>query len=541
MNFNQIVNKSLVLMAVIFVFAFASGCDNDLLNTAPNDRLSSETFWNSEEDAEYMVNDLYTYLPGTYTLLWDGMSDIAIPNNIWINEVDYVRGQQDGESAVGKSHWNNSYRAIRGANNFLANVDDVFENSETPVNEDLINRFKGEARVLRAFKYLQLVTVFGDVPLITTPISVNEGKEIGRTDIEQIWDFIETELEESAEVLEISYNGDDVGRITRGAALAIKSRAMLHAGRFTKAHEAASRVMDLGYSLYPSYETLFTYEAENNQEVILDKQFIASDYPNNLFALLGRPAMGLGESSAPVPTKNIVDAYEMANGMDIEETGSGYDPFNPYENRDPRMRYSMYVYGDTMPNDNIYDPRPGFGGQSDIERGQNTTNTGFNIQKYVDPADISSPSNGGINIIIMRYAEVLLNYAEAKIEDNQIDQSVYDAINEIRERPDVNMPRVEDTGQSQEEMREIVRHERMVELAFEGQRFFDIRRWGIADEVMNENNGEILGIEYENEDGDLVQYEYTQYRRNFESHHYVWPIPQEELNLSDNMSQNDNY
>lgn len=543
MYFNHLYNKVLSL-SVIFVFIFFAGCDDDLLNTVPNDRLSSETFWNTQEDAELAVNDLYNHLGGTYTLIWDGMSDIAIPNNIWHLEVPYVRGQQNGESQAGINHWNNSYRAIRGTNNFLDNVEAVLTNSETSVDEDLINRFKAEARFIRAYKYMNLVTVFGDVPLITTPITIEEGKDVVRADAEEIWDFIETELEESANDLPVNYTGNDIGRITKGAALAFEARAMLYAGRYTKAHEAATEVMDLQeYSLYPSYENLFTYEAENNEEVILDRQYIKNDKQNNLFALLGNPAMGIGESGAPVPTKTIIDAYEMNNGEKINESGSGYDPFNPYDNRDPRLGYSMYVLGDILPNGNIYDPRPGFGGATDITRGQNTTNTGFNIKKYVAPEDMGTPGNGGLNIILMRYAEVLLTYAEAKIEDNQIDQSVYDAINEVRQRPDVDMPPIVNTGQSQSEMREIVRHNRMVELAFEGQRFFDIRRWKIAEEVLNENGGDIYGIAYEDPDnpGELTIYRYTEFRRSFDSPHYVWPIPREEIDLNDNLEQNPGY
>lgn len=538
MYFDQLLNSNVIVVLAV-VFIFLTGCDNDLLNTVPNDRLSSETFWNTEEDAELAANELYRHLLGPYLLAWDGMSDIAIPNNIWNSEVTYVRGQQDGESSVGESYWNNSYRTVRAANNFMENVNQIFENSEVSVDEDLINQYKAEVRVIRALTYMRLIMLFGDVPLITSNITIDEGKEVERTDIQVIWDFIETELDESAANLPEAYSGDDIGRITRGAALAIKSRAMLHAERYTLAHEAAAEVMNIGYSLYPSYENLFTYDAENNEEVILDKQYIAGNYSNNLFALLGDPALGRGESYAPVPTKTIVDEYEMENGQMIGETGSGYDPYNPYEGRDPRLRYSIYVYGDELPNGNIYDPRPGLGGDSDIERGQNTTNTGFNIKKYVAPEDINNPNNGGLNVILMRYAEVLLNYAEAKIEDNDIDQSVYNAINEVRGRPDVNMPPINNTGQSQEEMREIVRHERMIELAFEGQRFFDIRRWEIAEDVMN---GEIEGIEYEDPNtGELVQYVYDQYTRSFDSHHYLWPIPQDELSLNDNLQQNPGY
>lgn len=543
MYWNHLFNKSLFLI-VVTVFIISTGCDNDLLNTVPEDRLSSETFWNSATDAELAVNHLYNSLPGTYTLVWDGMSDIAIPNNIWNGEVPYVRGQQNGETQIGINHWNNSYSSIRAANNFLTNVDNVYENSVEPINEDLINRYKAEARTIRAFKYMQLVMPYGDVPLITTPITIEEGKNVERTPAEDVWDFIETELEESASNLPPNYSGDDTGRITRGSAWGLKARAMLYAGRYAKAHEAASNVMSIGYSLYPSYQNLFTYEAENNEEVILDRQYIRNDHQNNLFALLGNPAMGRGESGAPVPTKAIVDAYEMSNGGEIDEPGSGYDPLNPYDDRDPRLGYSMYVLGDTLPNGVVYDPRPGFGGATDIERGQNTTNTGYNIKKYVAPEDMASPANGGLNIILLRYAEVLLTYAEAKIEDGQIDQSVYDAINEVRERPDVNMPPIVDTGQTQSEMRDIVRHERKVELAFEGQRFFDIRRWEIAEDILNENGGDIYGIEYEDTDnpGELIQYIYSQYRRSFASHHYLWPIPREEIDLSNNnMVQNPGY
>ncbi|HLR31430.1 MAG TPA: RagB/SusD family nutrient uptake outer membrane protein, partial [Fodinibius sp.] len=183
--------------------------------------------------------------------------------------------------------------------------------------------------------------------------------------------------------------------------------------------------------------------------------------------------------------------YEMKNGMEIDEQGSGYDPSNPYDNRDPRLRYSMFVYGDELPDGQTYDPRPGLGGADDIMRSFTTTSTGFNIKKYVNDEDLADPTNCGINIILQRYAEILLTYAEAKIELGEIDQSVYNAINEVRQREDVMMPVIDNTGQSQNELREIVRHERKVELAFEGLRYFDIRRWEIAPEVMN---GPIRGI-----------------------------------------------
>jgi hypothetical protein len=481
MYFTNILKKNIVLTVSFVLFALA-GCDEDLLTKVPTDRLSTETFWKTEEDATLAVNNLYNHLPGVYALIWDSMSDIAIPNNIFFPEAVFVRGVQDPQSSLSASTWNGGYGGIRASNEFLANVGKV-EN----VDQDLIDRFRAEARTIRAFEYIQLVMIFGDVPLITTPISIEEGKTLERTNKEEIWNFIATELEESASDLPPIYTSlTDQGRITRGAALALKSRAMLYAGRYGEAHKAAKAVMNLGvYDIYPSYENLFTYAAENNQEVVLDRQYISNLKANDIFARFGMSALGQSPAipSYPVPTKNIVAAYEMSNGMDIGESGSGYDPANPYANRDPRLGYSIFTLGDVLLDGEIYDPRSG--GTNDINRGQATTNTGYDVKKYVNWEDRPQPYNSGINVILMRYAEVLLTYAEAKIEDGQIDQSVYDAINDVRERADVDMPRIEESGQTQSEMREIVRHERMVELAFEGQRFFDIRRWEIAEDVLN--------------------------------------------------------
>lgn len=487
MHLTKFFEKSIILTGIFSLVLF-TGCDNDLLNTVPKDRLSTETYWETEKDARLAVNALYNDLPGVYTLVWDSMSDIAIPNNSFFTEKEFQRGTNDALNGVGAGHWNQGYAGIRAANEFLANVDQV----ETD-NQELINQFKAEARTIRAFEYLQLIMVFGDIPFMTEPISIEESKTIESTDKEQIWDFIEKELQESAADLPVSYSSEDQGRITRGAALALKARAMLYAGRYTEAYEAAKAVMDLGvYSLYPSYENLFTYGAENNEEVILNKQYVRDLKANNIFARFGLSALGQSAEviSYPVPTKDIIDAYEMSNGMAIDEPGSGYDPTNPYEDRDPRLDYSIFVLGDSLLDGKIYDPRSG--GLNDVSRGQATTNTGFDVQKYVNWEDRPDPYNSGINVILIRYAEVLLTYAEAKIEAGAIDQSVYDAINEVRQRPDVNMPAIT-TGKSQDELRQIVRHERMVELAFEGQRFFDIRRWKTAEDVMQ---GPILGARF---------------------------------------------
>lgn len=474
--------KTFSLLAVCLLLTTA--CDENFLQTEPTDRLSDSSFWNTEEDAKLAVNDLYNDLQ-TAIFRWDAISDIGKPNTPSSGASQNVQSLQSSTSGYGRGIWYDSYEAIRASNDFLVNIERI----ETE-NTELMDRYRAEARFMRAYHYSYLVMFYGDVPFLTDPITISEAKEITRTDKEVIWDFISSELQDVSQILPASYGDEDQGRVTRGAALGWKARAMLWAGRYNEAVTAAQAVMDLGvYELYPSYENLFTYEAEHNSGVILNKEYIRNEAPNTLFNILA-PFSQRSANSEFVPTKSLVDAYEMKNGLDIDDPSSGYDPANPYQNRDPRLDYTMFLLGETLPDGQIYDPRPGLGGADDIMRSFTTTSTGFNIQKYVNPEDLEDPTNCGINIILMRYAEILLTYAEAKIELGEIDQSVYDAINEVRQRSDVNMPAIQ-PSKTQEQMRQIVRHERKVELAFEGLRYFDIRRWEIAPEVMN---GPIRGI-----------------------------------------------
>lgn len=523
-------SKKGVILPLAMLLLLVAGCD--FLRTTPEGQVSETNFWETEEDARLAVNNLYNYLYQGQIFDWDAMSDIAAPNAAFMGIVPYITSTQTATTGYSNGQWNRNYRGIRLANEFLANVKQV----ETD-DQQLIDRYKAEARFMRAYLYTYLTFWFGDVPLITEPISIEEAENATRTDQEKVWDFIASELQKAAEALPLSYDADNKGRITKGAALAMKARAMLWAERYEEAYKAAKAVMDLGvYSLYPSYDNLFTYAAEYNQGVILSKDFARNVHSNDVFNRIG-PFSQHSSNTRIVPTRKMVHAYEMENGLPIDHPDSGYDPRHPYENRDPRLDYSIFVYGDTLPSGEIYDPRPGYGGADDITKGFQTTNTGFNIEKYINPEDLDTPSNTGINIILIRYAEVLLTYAEAKIELGQIDPSVYAAINTVRQRPDVDMPPI-NPPKTQEELRRIVRHERMVELAFEGLRFFDIRRWGIAEDVLE---GPVKGMTYANEDGELETVIFGDYVREFTAPaDYLWPIPQKEVTLI-GLEQNPGY
>lgn len=520
------------IFIAMLVTGLLAGCQKNLLDTIPNDRISTEIYWRTEKDATLAANAVYTYLGNAeHFFSWDGMSDIGHTNLPGSANQLILKGEFDPLNSRVLNEWTDAYTGIRAANTFLAQVDKV-----EVVTPGLIERLKQEVRVLRAYYYITLASLFGDVPLITTEITLEESKSVERTPVAQVWDFISTELTEAAAILPGTQT--EKGRVTKGAALALKARAMLYAKRYPEAAAAAKQVMDLNvYSIYASYEKLFTYAAENNSEVVFDIQFVKDNYRNNIFYLMA-PYSQLSSDNRYVPTNKLVDAYQMTNGKNITDPSSGFDPFDPYTDRDPRLKYSVFVPGDVLPNNQVFNSTPGSGTNDAVGSTFKATNTGFTLKKYINKEDLAQPTNGGVNIILLRYAEVLLTYAEAKIEANEIDQSVLDAINLVRQRPDVNMPPVTVIGE-QEEMRQVVRHERLVELAFEGLRYIDIRRWRIAEHVMP---GKIYGMTYIDGGGNLKTVEVLAWTTLFnKDRDYLWPVPQKERELNPALTQNLNW
>ncbi len=518
-----------ILLLVLAVSAGASSCKKDILETIPNDRVSSAIYWRTESDAIYAVNSVYSALDAVNLFVLDGVTDIGHTNTTFTVEYNIENGTYDASHSRIQTEWQNGFRGVFLANDVLANIDRV-----STTNTALIDRLKSETRVLRAYYYMKLTGLYGDLPLITRPISAAEGLSISRTAQAEIWDFIDTELAASAAALPTSYANADKGRITRGAALALQARANLWAGNYGGAATAAKAVMDLNvYDLVDEYGKLFTYAMENSKEVVLDKQFLAGTLTHNAFSFMG-PYSQRNSSSSFVPTKSLADMYTMKNGLEITDPASGFDPAHPYQNRDPRMRFTMFLDGDPLPSGILFQPVPGAGGADEVGKTQYNTATGYSVKKYVLADDLQTPGASGLNFQLLRYAEVLLTYAEAKIELNQIDQSVYDAINRVRTRPDVGLP-VLAAGQTQEELRQAVRRERTIELAFEGWRLFDIRRWKIGPQVMT---GPVYGITYY-ENGNPVTVQVPSVVRVFDaSKHYLWPIPQKETALNPALGQN---
>jgi hypothetical protein len=380
----------------------------------------------------------------------------------------------------------------------------------------------------------------GGVPLLATPLTPSDNFQIARSSYDESVNFIVKDLDSAAAILP-GVGGIEAGRASKGAALALKSRVLLYAERWAEAAAAAKQVMELtpGYTLFPNYENLFL--TENNSEIIFAKKFTAPVRVHGMgfswanagytagnygFETVNLPAGSFGGWGGTTPTQNLVDAYEMKDGKPINQSPL-HNANDPYKDRDPRF-YATVLYNGSV-----------FGGKTveTFEGGANSksvsddaSNTGYYIRKFLDPSEAKMtqlyPNTSEQDWIFIRYAEVLLNYAEAQNEAVGPDATVYDAINQVRSRPSVNQPPLP-AGLSQADMRQRIRNERRVELSFEEHRYFDIRRWDIAKEVLN---GPVYGMKITKTGANTFNYERIVFEnRVFQDKHLVLPIPQAEI------------
>jgi hypothetical protein len=550
-------NKYLSILAILILTLGA--CTEDFLDRTPSDQISTAIFFTQAKDLEFALNGVYEaigfndwgdferYGYSTTLLRLECVTDNGYDGHSWNELYEIAIGTANAYDPFVTFYWKARYRGIQRANRMFEGVGGIKD-----INPQYRDLLMAQARFLRAYFYFDLVYLWGDVPYLTHSVSPNDAVGLKRTDKKVVLDSIVHELDLAAAHLPLSYDDANLGRVTKGAAMAFKSRVLLYMEKWAEAAEAAQQVMDLQqYQLYDDYAKMFSYDGINNVEVIFDLQELPDQSRLYNFNLANYgPNSAYGWSSG-TPLQSLVDAYECTDGLPIDQSPL-YDPTSPWDNRDPRLEATIIYPGrpwlggsfnsipkvDTtlmkggpiVPGDNLLD---GTGGQ------WNKTFTGYNWAKYMDEgADYINDNlwNGSIHMILIRYAEVLLNYAEAKIEANDIDQSVYDAINAVRAR--VNMPPIPG-GLSQAELRERVRHERRVELAFESLRLLDIRRWKIAEHVMP---GQPKLLRYSDPDGDgftrptddpdgkpILSIE----TRYFDpAKDYLWPIPQAEIDNS---------
>ncbi len=511
---------------LIVAFTLLMGCSDGFdegLDIEPTGAVSETVYWSTERDARLAVNAVYSELDETQMVIaLDGVTDLgyhSFSNVPTFNDVRF--GEIDPSNGTITAIWNRYYIGVRKANDVLANIDRV-EGGDPQV----MARLKAETRFLRAYYYTQLSSLWCNVPLILEPIDINV-QQLTNTKVE-IVDFVIGELDDiiNSAALPLSYDADDKGRVTRGAALTLKARVAIRNGQFAVARDAAKAVMDLGiYGLYPDYQKLFQVVGQNSQEVIFDRQYaVGGDTYNNF----GYSSASIGGGSGVEPIKGLFDKYEYKGPV---------NPDDPYENKDPRWGYTVYYTGQPI-GTIIYDSWPTSKTADRISSSEFSTLYGHNLKKWVDYGAFSdNPDLGDINMILMRYADVLLMYAESKIELNEIDGSVYDAINQVRQRPTVDMPVIPE-GMTQSALREAVRDERARELAFEGLRLFDINRWQIGDI----KTGLLQGMYYIDEaSGEWKILDYGRVASFRPDRDYCWPVPQSEIDINDVITQNPGY
>ena len=531
-----------LIVTIIMGLSFTS-C-NDFLDPDPTDRLSEKLFWQNEESTDLYLNSFYPYLSsygnfGTSQfnngLLTEGMTDmlkygsysagVGNANRIVFNPYFVTADQSQGLVI-----WTTSYERIRRVNEFLSSM-----SKYSTYNEDTNKRYEAQIRFIRAFLYYQLllrtntVIIFDKLP---------DGNSKPLSPESDCWDFVEQDLDYAIQNLPVQWDATRSGRITKGAALAMKSRAMLLAKRWEKARAAASEVINLQdngslvYELNKDYKNAFkSYFDNGNKESILEFRYkLPAPYHSfdRDFAPGGDWANNGGSAC---PTQEMVEEYELATGgkADWSKWHSKTTETPPYSPLEPRFHASVLYNGASWKNRKIETFVDGKDGYIDYGFQANTngkTTTGYYLRKYLDEsiADISTTYSAQPWIEI-RLAEVYLNLAEAcAMLGSTYDKDANNAIRTIRER--VKLPYTDLTG---EELMKAIRHERKVELAYEGFYYWDLRRWRMADSILDGVRFHGLKI---TQSGTTLTYEYIdcdKEDRKFPERFYNFPIPTTEI------------
>ncbi|MEJ5960650.1 RagB/SusD family nutrient uptake outer membrane protein [Pedobacter immunditicola] len=547
-----------------FIFIGISGCKDTYLEKVPLSGPSDQTYFANQDELILAVNGIYSAMvihptdDMPYVTTIDAATDINWDrNNSGLQSLG--KGNQDSNNDYARALWTQLYRLIARCNFILDNVEKVKDKT----SPEIYARSIGEARFVRAYAYQNLIEMFGGVPLVTKMLSLSEA-QLPKNSKDEVLTFIFSELDAASVDLPVTYGANDAGRATKGAALAIKARAALFNEKWDVAAQAAKSVMDLNtYTLHHNFTELFSYNGENSKEIILSLQYLKTAKRTHAVTrnLLSRNGQG---TSNKVPSQSLVDAFTCTDGLPIDKSPL-YNPSKPFENRDPRLGYTVALPGSTFFNyqfethkDSLkcwnYNSTPRARVDNQDAINAFSSFTGYCWRKYVDVIDKVDVARSELNIILIRYAEVQLIYAEAKIEKGEIDQSVYNAINLVRQRPGVNMPPVP-TGLSQAALRSIVRKERLFELAMEGFRLFDIRRWKIADKIMTgpfygRVPRGLLASAPAIDDHGIANYAGVANRaelrvvetRQFDAgRDYLWPIPNIEIVTDPNIIQNPGY
>lgn len=531
--------KRLYLLGIglMFTSQFLTSC-HDLLEKDPTDSYSETVAWSSESSLDMYVTYLYKPLNGLSNFsslsLTDGYTDLVKYGNgvpqTWSAHNKILLQQNTITSDNNPmSSWG-LYTDIFRENVFLRDAG-IYGNK---FSEDFLNIRIAEIRFIRAVNYARMIRIFGGVILRdeTNGVDSEGQKDKARATEAESWDFVLKDLEFAARHLPKEWDSKWDGRLTKGAAYAYMCRTALFAKRWDVTITAADEIKKLNkYDLMDNYEDVF--KVAGNKEIIFSIAYKIPDMPHyfdRYFAPDGKQGI-----RRAVPTSELVDSYDMADGTPFSWSGSMAN--DPYVGREPRFYASIIYNGATWKEKKIYtyvDAENGFAAYRDnMNPGEKQTVTGYFIRKYLQENNADFDDKGSDQFWIeMRYAEVLLNLAEALAEQdyskNQDD--ALEALNEVRER--VNLPkRTTEEAPDKDSFMKLLRKERICELAFEGFRYWDLRRWRLAGEVIDGKQAH--GTKITKKDDNTYTYEQVScddnINRFFPERYYLLPIPVDEL------------
>ena len=546
--------KKIVL--ILSLAGVLSAC-NGFLDMTPRDSISDKVMWANTESAEYAVNSIYSYAYDIYAS-WPsavGMTEAFTDEFKYGSYVNFAYCLIPSQVAYGGTNltnsfvdvylgcWDSLYDAIRRTNEAISNLHTL----GTALPQADKDRLEGELRLMRGWLYFELVKRYKDVIIYDedlTQIAVD--KELSTE--AKGWEFIAGDLNYAVSVL--PEKAAAKGRLDKGVALALITRAMLYAGDYDAVIEAADSLEKLGYALMPDYAAAFTTPIQSgNTEAILQYSFSYADNvthefdfyyaPGGDYKLVGQQGGGYG-----TPTQEMVESYELAAGgfPDWTPWHSSTTAEPPYAQLEPRFHATILYNGSSWKERKI---EPFVGGTdgwcqwAKEPQPQGRTTTGYYLRKFVDEThDLSQRSQSTQHFILLRYGEVLLNKAEASFRKGDT-QAANDAVKAVRSR--VGLPYSNKSGDA---LWQAIRQERRIELAFEGQWYWDLRRWGDAVEnyPVGLNNYQVHGLKIEPTAVE-GQYLYTYVSvddkdRNFPQKMLNrFPLPDSELNSNASVKQ----
>lgn len=551
-----------IKVCLIMIIILSGISCSDFLDRQPTSDISDNSFWTGENDAKLALVGCYRLQSG-----WSH-DDFTTPQGLLY--LDFAGGhgtEKENFTTLGLASsntvatsgtaggfWNNAYNQIAHCNTFLDNI------GGCPMDETSKVKWISEVKCIRAYFFLYLAFHFKDVPMPLKTLTVKEANTIFQTPQAEVYAQVEKDLLEAINILELKQSDVDYGRHTKGSARVMLSRLYLAQNKWSEAAAVLKDIIDSKqYELdrrngSDSYEKLFQIGGESSPEMIFCRQGIKDLYTTTRYQYL-YPEACYGGWHQFAPYNELVRAYFCTDGKDIHQSPL-YNDNDPYMNRDLRLYASFFLpplgtYPGTMYNNITYDCFKGPNTSDSYNR--YTLFNGYCPKKGCDPSITSDLANTPTYTPLMRYAEVLLSYLEAVNESapQTIDQNLLNlTINDVRNR--VNLPPVLLSElASQELVREAVRKERRVELAFEGFRYFDVLRWGTA---MKELNHTFTGVKL-SDDPNARNYRgsgataspvdenmYYQFeKRTWAPHNRYFPIPQNELNINKNLKPQEGY